>query len=151
MNAELKKQLYEMCQTYAKTKVNDLADAIKDVQDSANNETRNTSGDKHDTSRAMMQLEVEQLSKQLEEAEKLGPILKQFSSTTKSELIALGSLVKTNAANYYISIGAGKLLVKNEICFAVSALSPIALALIKKKKGDSFEFNGKKFKIEEVC
>ena len=40
------------------------------AQQSANSETKSTAGDKHETARAMAQLEVEMLSKQLEEVNK---------------------------------------------------------------------------------
>ncbi|UKN03023.1 3-oxoacyl-ACP synthase [Paracrocinitomix mangrovi] len=124
--------------------------AIDDAQASANNETKSTAGDKHDTSRAMMQLEVEQKSKQLSETLKLKETLGKFSDQNTSAIVGLGSVVETSAANYYISISAGKLNAGGSDYFAVSGASPIGQLLLGKKAGDIAQFNGKKIEISAV-
>jgi transcription elongation GreA/GreB family factor len=151
MSDSAKLKLYELCQLYVEQKITSIANSIDEAQNAANSETKSTAGDKHDTARAMMQLEVEQKSKQLAEAEKLKMTLALFSADSKHNTVKLGSFVRTSAATYYISISAGKLELGNETIFAISAASPIARAMMDKKTGESFSFNGKGFEIISVA
>lgn len=150
MSNDLKIKLYKACQSYAQSKIDEIKLAISSAQDAANSETKSTAGDKHDTARAMMQLDVEQKSKQQAEAEKLKMALAQFSPHSGKSEIGLGSLVQTNGANYYISVSAGKLEIEGVLYFAVSPISPIAQVMKGMRKGDGFKFNGKRFEILEV-
>ena len=145
-----KEKLYQLCKEIVEKRLNDINMDIADVQNSVNTETKNTSGDKHDTSRAMMQLEVEQKSKHLLETEKLKETLSKISPKSGSEIIALGSLVETSAAKYYLSVSIGKLEVDGELFFAISMLSPIGELLKGKKAGDSIQFNGNSIEIKKV-
>lgn len=150
MNKDLKTVLYKACQDYAQLKIDEIKLAISSAQNAANSETKSTAGDKHDTARAMMQLDVEQKSKQQAEAEKLKMAMAQFSPTSGGFEIGLGSLVQTKTVNYYISISAGKIELDGKTYFAISPISPIAQAMKGKKKGETFEFNGKGFDLLHV-
>ena len=145
-----KKALYDLCSNFVQSKIDMIQNAIQNAQEAANNETKSTAGDKHDTSRAMMQLEVEQKSKQLIEATKLKQALLQFTPESGSEMVSLGSLVKTDVGNYYVSVSIGKLDIEDEMYFAVSPVSPLASQMIGKKEGEKFEFNGRNITIFEL-
>jgi len=145
-----KAQLYDYCLEYANSRISNAKKAMNAAQNSANNETKSTAGDKHDTARAMMQLEVEQQAKQLSEANKFKQTLAQFTPDSGKETIALGSLVITDTAKYYISISVGKIELEDSQYFAISPISPIGKALLGLQKGDSFQFNGKNFNIEAI-
>lgn len=142
-----KDELYQYCLNWAQSKIESIQTAITSAQDSANSETKSTAGDKHDTARAMMQLDVEQKSKQLAEAKKNKIALAQFSPESGSKKIELGSLVETSAGFYYISISAGKIIMNGQLIFAVSPVSPIARAMQGLEIGDDYTFNGRKFSI----
>lgn len=150
MTNNVKDKLYTMCCETVQNRIDVIKDALSAAQESANNETKSTAGDKHDTSRAMMQLEVEQKSKQLAEAEKLKTALAQFNGGTNNTSAQLGSLVFTDAGNYYISVSVGKLDIKDDMFFAVSPVSPIASQMIGKKEGEKFNFNGRNITISEI-
>ena len=150
MSKETKLALYKACQDYAQSRIDEIKLAISSAQNAANSETKSTAGDKHDTARAMMQLDVEQKSKQQAEAEKLKMALAQFSPDSGNSAVGLGSLVQTNAATYYLSISAGKLEIDGKTYFAVSPVSPIAQAMKGKVAGDNFSFNGRSFEIQEL-
>ncbi|MEX1002776.1 MAG: 3-oxoacyl-ACP synthase [Crocinitomicaceae bacterium] len=148
MDQGIKIRLYKKCHEIVADKIRDIELAISEAQDAANQETKSTAGDKHDTARAMMQLEVEQKSRQLAEAKKLKQALASFDPTSGQHKIEQGSLIITETANYYISIGLGKLEVDRELYFAISPLSPIAQAVMHKKNSTYFEWNGKKIEIK---
>lgn len=150
MTDKLKTELYDQCSKTVQKRIDVIKDSINAAQESANSETKSTAGDKHDTSRAMMQLEVEQKSKQLAEAQKLKATLSQFSGETQNKSAQLGSLVYTDAGNYYISVSVGKLDVEEDMFFAVSPASPIASQMIGKKQGEKFKFNGRNITINDI-
>ncbi|MCB9223589.1 MAG: GreA/GreB family elongation factor [Crocinitomicaceae bacterium] len=145
-----KEKLYQLCKEIVDQRLDEISKDIEDVQHSVNTETKNTTGDKHDTSRAMMQLEVEQKSKHLVESMKLKETLGRFSPKTSSTTAGLGSIVETSTAKYFISVSVGKLVIDEGMYFAISTASPIGELLMGKKAGDEFEFNGQKMKIVSV-
>lgn len=148
--ADLKSALYNSCLQYAQKRIGTAQSALDNAQEASNEESKSTAGDKHDTSRSMMQIEVEQASKQLSEAEKLRDELSRINISKKSDSIIAGSLIETSAGNYFIAIAAGKIELENEIYFAVSISSPIAQAMKGLKKGDQFQLNGKSILIQEI-
>lgn len=89
-----------------------ISKAIEHAQLAANEETKSSAGDKYETGRAMMQLEIEKQSVQLAEAMKLKHVLSQINPEKTTETIQSGSLVFTDQGNFYISISAGKLIWK---------------------------------------
>lgn len=146
---DLKSVLYEACLRYAEKRIGTAREALNAAQEASNEESKSTAGDKHDTSRAMMQIEVEQASRQLTEAEKLKDELGRIDLSEKSEVM-LGSVVRTLAGNYFIAISAGKIETGNETYFAVSISSPIAQAMKGLKKNEAYVLNGKSVLITEI-
>ena len=67
----VKHKLYQACLEFTDTQISTLKSAIKATQQSANEETKSTAGDKYETGRAMAQLEVEKFQSQLAEALKM--------------------------------------------------------------------------------
>lgn len=150
MKQEDKNAIYQLCKEKSIANVNEIKQAISAAQNAANAETKSTAGDKHDTSRAMMQLEVEQLSKRLMTAEKMLQSFTKFSPDSGKNKISLGSMVSTDSATYYLSVGLGKIEFNNQPIFVISPASPVGNTLLGKKKGDTFIFNGKNFEIKSV-
>ena len=147
---DIKTELYNYCLTTIENKLNTINSVFDSAQSSANNETRSTAGDKHDTARAMAHLESEKNAKQLVEINKLKrvlPYLNEFIGTDKAEL---GSLVITNVGNYYLSISLGKIVMNSIDYFLISAVTPIGKLLVGKTIGDEVMFNGKTIKIIEL-
>ncbi|MGB0882243.1 MAG: 3-oxoacyl-ACP synthase [Vicingaceae bacterium] len=148
--AELKEILYNNFVLIAQQRIAELERIIKEAQTAANNETKSSAGDKHETGRAMAQLETEKLTNQLNEALKLTELLHKINPKEKHQLIGLGSLVLTNNGNFFISASLGKTELNNETYFAISSISPIGKLLISKKEKDSFSFNGKNYTIKKI-
>ncbi|MGB0887872.1 MAG: 3-oxoacyl-ACP synthase [Vicingaceae bacterium] len=146
----LKKEIYTKCVKIAQQRVADLSAIIKEAQNAANNETKSSAGDKHETGRAMAQLETEKLTKQLAEALKLEQVLSQINPDTKHQQVGLGSLVTTNNGQFFIAASLGKVTLNDATIFAISNVSPIGKLLIGLKKEDSFSFNGKSYTILSI-
>ncbi len=146
----IKKELHEACLEFVKKRIKNAEDAIVSAQESANEETKSSSGDKFETGRAMMQREVENLSVQLNEARKLEEILINTNPTINHSEVSRGAIVKTTLGNYYISVSAGKISAGGDDYFAITPASPIGSAMAGLKEGDSFEWNNKKVSIKEI-
>lgn len=148
--ASIKQQLYALCLGYIEERIKNSEQAIQFAQDSANEETKSSSGDKYETGRAMAQLEIEKINTQLNEAKKLKLNLLQLENTVATERVQPGNLVTTNQGKFYISIPAGQFTIDNETYFAISPSSPIAQQLLFSNAGDRFTFNKKEFVIQRI-
>ena len=68
---ELKKELYNQCSDFIEHRLLAIKSTINDIQESLDSETKSSAGDKHETGRAMLQLDREKLGQQLAEIQKL--------------------------------------------------------------------------------
>jgi hypothetical protein len=146
----LKKKLFAFCEEYVNQKIEFAQEAIDNAQSSANEETKSSSGDKYETGRSMMQLEIEKYSSQLEEGFKLKKTLNQISIEKPSKSVIPGSLVITNNGNYFISISAGKLIIKSIDYISISISSPLGQSLYNRSVNDEFIFRDKVYKLEAI-
>lgn len=145
-----KKILHDFCQSFIEARLIRIQNNIREVQESLSSETKSSAGDKHETGRAMLQLEREKLGQQLAEAEKIVQVLAKVPVSRSSETIRLGSLVKTTTANYYLAISAGACKVKSDTIYCISQETPIGRLLFAKSIGDTFIFNGTEIAILDV-
>ena len=138
---EIKKQLYQECINYINERNKTIKQIISSNKNDLLSETKSSAGDKHETGRAMIQLEMEKAGQQLTIVHQMKEILNKISLENTSEVICLGSLIITNKANYYLAISAGKITVEGMDYFAVSTNSPIGKQLLGKKPGDTIPYN----------
>lgn len=151
MNSQrLKETLLEHCTSYVQKRLERIKNTMSDIAQSLTSETKSTAGDKHETGRAMLQLEREKAGQQLAEIQKLQGILSKININANSDLVHLGSVVITSKANYFISISVGELQVEEISYYAIAANSPIGRLLLGKRKGEKFSFNQTEIKIDEV-
>lgn len=148
---EIKKQLFTLCEKYVDDKITAAQEAIDNAQRSANKETKSSSGDKYETGRSMMQLEIEKYSAQLNDGLNLKKALSSIDVDKKYDTVQTGSLVETNNGNFFLSISAGKLKIDEVEYMAISFSSPIGQVLFGKKGKDKFDFRGKKILIKKVA
>lgn len=146
----LKKELFQFCKSFVEQRLSRIQNQIHDIKVSLNSETKSSAGDKHETGRAMLQLEREKLGVQLSEAEKMNQVLAKVSLNTNTTHIALGSLVKTSKSNYFIAISSGEFISKNVSVFCISSQTPIGKLLLGKQRNDVITFNGQDIVITEI-
>ena len=123
-------------------KLNGIQKEFDALREALLSETKSTAGDKHETGRAMAQLEQEKLSAQLAETRKSLDRLKQINAESKMDQIGFGSLVKTSRGYFLVSVGIGAIPVGDNSVFCITAGSPIGQKLLGKSSGDSIELNG---------
>lgn len=146
----MKTQLLALCQSIVSEKVIALKSELKTLQESADQDTKSSVGDKYETGRAMVHLEQENVMRQYEEYQKLQRILSNLKGNIISETIEAGSLIRTNLGTFYMSVGLGKISLDQQDYFAIAPNSPIGTALLGKKKGDNIDLNGRHYEILEV-
>lgn len=150
MISNAKEAAYDFCGAYITNRIASLQTEIRKLEDALGSETKSSAGDKHETGRAMIQLEREKLGRQLQEAEKTKTVFKRISKTKNTAKVGLGSLVQTNRATYFISISAGRLVREGTEIFCISAATPIGRMLLGKSPGDLIHFNGAQQKVLKI-
>lgn len=146
----LKQKLFEACHAYAEDRIGYLIESIRQIQLSANEETKSSAGDKYETGRAMAQLEMDKHQLQLTEAKRLKQELSRILPDEHSLSIKSGSLIFTSRGNFYIAINAGQLTVDSQNFFVISSAAPIAQKLIGLRAGDAFTLNNQEFTILDI-
>ena len=146
----VKEQLYQLCESYIKQRHKTVENTINDIQNALLSETKSSAGDKHETGRAMLQLEREKAGNQLAEIQKLRETLSKIDVEKSQNTIGLGSVVYTSNLNYFIAISAGELTVDTDKFYAISANTPIGQLLLGKTVKDVVEFRNNRFSILTV-
>lgn len=77
-------------------------------------------------------------------------ILEQIDLSKESTRVEFGSVVLTNDQNMIICVGLGKIEYKGIAYYAISPSVPVFAAIRNLKKGETYEFRGKKNKILDV-
>ncbi len=146
----IKSELFNLCKQHTQKRIEALELTKNSIEEARNKETKSTAGDKHETGRAMMQIEEEKINRQLFQAIQSNKELLKIDFQKRTEIVTTGSLVKTNKGAYFIAIGLGKVQLNDQIYYCVSVNSPIGKNLIGKEKGHKIEFNGSKIVVEEI-
>jgi transcription elongation GreA/GreB family factor len=114
------------------------------------NETKSNVGDKYETTREMMQLEIEKNLVQLHKFEILKNELSKIDVYKTHNKVEYGSMVITSENKYFISIGLGKIEIENDAVYCISLNSPIGKILNNKKAGEKVNFQGKAITITNI-
>ena len=148
---QIKARLFALCQQYVQQRVNNARQAMESAQEAANSESKSSAGDKYETGRAMAQLERDRNAQLLAEAQKIAGDLNRLTIDKTYETVQPGSVVTTNRGVFFISIGAGKLALNGVDYFAVSAASPIGMALAGRRVGEGVVFNRMDYTVLDVA
>ena len=146
----IKEALLNQCKEFVNKRLQTVEEIISSNQKALQSETKSSAGDKHETGRAMLQLEMEKASQQLKVINEMQLVLTKIDTIKTSELACLGSVIYTSKGNYFLSISAGKITIENKVFFAISVSSPIGKLLLGKKENEVFYFNGNSIKIEKI-
>jgi len=131
-------------------KIDVYQDMISGLSDDALNDAKGSAGDKHETALSMMHLEQEKLTNKLKETIALKDILEKIDVSNTTATIFLGSYVKVNAMQLFISAALPKILIEDVTVLSVSPQSPLGSQLMGKKLHDMVVVNGITFTIHEV-
>ena len=131
-------------------KIDVYQDMISGLSNDAQNDAKGSAGDKHETALSMMHLEQEKLTNKLKEIIVLKEILEKIDDSKNLATITLGSYVKVNSMQLFISAALPKILINEITILSVSPQSPLGSQLMGKKQHDIVVVNGTTFTILEV-
>ncbi len=135
-----KPEILKIIQTKFSEKIENIERLITETR-ASNNETKSSMGDKYETSREMVQQEINNLQIQLNENLKAKNSLK-FINTNSHQIIGLGSLVETDKGIFYIAVSLGEIKIESQKVFVISTESPLAKSIIGLKQNENFNLNG---------
>lgn len=147
---EIKTALLQQCLEYVNTRLQTVEETIQSHRKALSSETKSSAGDKHETGRAMLQLEMEKAGQQLTSILQMKETLSRINIAKKSSAVSLGTLVETNSGTYFISVSAGEITLDSKNYFAISIASPIGKLMLGKKTGEVLTWNGKEINIHKI-
>ncbi|MFB9862655.1 hypothetical protein [Rufibacter immobilis] len=150
LDLDIKQRLLEECLRQQTDFVDNARRAMEEAQTSAN-ESQSAIEDKFESFREACQIQRDMFAKQLDEAQAKLSILKRIVRNKVNEDVALGSIVRTDAQNYFISVSLGEIVIDGEKFYAISAASPVFQVMAGKTKGETFLFRDKKINILDIC
>ena len=143
LDLETKEVLFKQCEAFLKKRLQTVEAVISSNQKALQSETKSSAGDKHETGRAMLQLEMEKAGQQLAGIMQMKDTLAKLTVLKTSKNACLGSIIVTDKVCYFLSISAGQLVVADKIYFAISISSPMGALLLGKQENEEVVFNGK--------
>ena len=146
----MKHQVLDLLKSQLDTRVQAAQEAMQNAQDSANEETKSSAGDKYETGRAMAQIERDRHAQLYDQLRQERAVLDRIDPDFVFQRVGLGALVKTSVGVFFVSISAGMVEVERQKIIAMSPQSPLGASLMGKQVGDSFLFQQKKGVIEEL-
>lgn len=147
-----KVKIHAHCLQLLQEKINSIAGLIEDARAASNNDTKSSMGDKYETTREMMQIEINKLLLQLSEAQQMILSLKVIDPAKSCTKAEPGALIETQQMTFYLCTGLGKITIDNKVVMAISPASPIGKALHGKQKDDQFSVNSQNvYRILDVC
>ena len=147
---EIKQSAYNQLQNLLDEKINNLLYEIGSIRDSRNSDTKSSAGDKFETGREMMNIELGKNESLLSKTRILKNNIFRIKMTKLYNKVEFGSFVKTDSEMFFISIGIGKMEVNNNTYYAISITSPMGKALQDKQIGDRIQFLGRDITIESI-
>ena len=145
-----KKLICNVLISQIKEKIKNLELLIRSTTDSRDTANKSSAGDKHETSRAKIQTEIDNYSRQLELAINNLKIIEQIDSSKKYNIVAQGSLITTDKGVFLIAIGIGKLEIQSNTYFIISLLSPIGSLMKGMYKNETFSFREINYYIKNI-
>ena len=146
----IKKILFSHCKAHLEKKIEILELQKKSLQKDLTSEIKSSVGDKHETGRAMIQLELEKLGNQIHKIELNYQRLNTIKDFKTSSIVSLGSIIFTNKANYFLAVAADSCKINSKVFYCISSQSPIGKLLIGKKINECIVFNDVQSTILEI-
>jgi hypothetical protein len=143
-----KSKILDVLKTKLAEKIQKFENLIESTR-ASNNDTKSSMGDKYETGREMLQQEINNLQRQLNEAMNQQAVLQKINTDACTK-VQNGALVKTDRGLFYISASVGEIICDNQKIMTVSAESPLSKAMLGLSKGQSFSLNNSSQIIKDL-
>lgn len=143
-----KQTLLEQVKEILSQKISYIEKLIEDTR-ASNTETKSSMGDKYETSREMIQQEVNHLLAQLSLLQNQQNSIQKVTASPLLE-VKLGALIETNLGFFYLITSLGEIQYHHQKIILISTESPLAKVLLGKRKGEIITFNQKEINIINI-
>lgn len=147
MNKEI--AVHTLRKQLEKNKAN-LVQQIQSLQDDLGNETKSSMGDKYETSRAQLHLEIDQLRQRLYSVQNQLDIFNGIDFNKIYTQVEDGAWVETTNGYFLLGIGLGEIKTEEFVFFSISLQSPIGKEMKGKGENEIFSFREKNIQIEKI-
>jgi len=143
-----KEEILHIIKNKISAKIQTFENLIAETRASSN-DTKSSMGDKYETGREMLQQEINNIQRQLNEVLNQQGFLQKLSTETCSK-VQNGALVKTDKGLFYISASVGEIIIENKKIMTISSESPLAKEMFGKKESETFIINKVSQTIEKI-
>lgn len=143
-----KSKLLDIIKNKLIDKIQKFEQLIEDTR-ASNNDTKSSMGDKYETGREMLQQEINNLQRQLNETLNQQALLQKISPESCSK-VQSGALVETEKGLFYIVASVGEVICDNRKVMTVSGESPLAKAMTGLSNGQNFSLNSITQTIKQI-
>ena len=140
---EFKGLIVKFCENFIEEKLKIQQDQIARAKQSLEGSSKSSAGDKHETSRAMAQLEMEKAGAQYQRLLQEKELQERVNALalTRSTQVSLGSLIQSAKGWFFIGISIGPVQISDENVIIISGKSPLGAGFIGKTVGEFNSFN----------
>ena len=146
----MKKKILNFINRFLEDKIDVVKQELNSLHIDKNGITKSSAGDKFETGRSLIQIEIDKLDNQYSIIKNQINAVNQIIVEKKEKVCSFGSMVETKKALYYLSIGLGRHVIDKKEVLLISLSSPIGKLLDGKRVGDRFVFNGSEDKIKKI-
>ncbi len=150
MNLDWKNKFISFLKENLKNDLGEIENNLTALKESRNKETKSVVGDKYETSRQMLQQEIDKKEKVLSNKYKMYNSLLQIKEDTVLDVVQFGALIQSNGLLYFLGIPLGQIEFNEQKIWCISSVSPLGKVLSGLQKGESAEFRNQTFTIESV-
>lgn len=145
---DIRRKLVGLCRIVQTRSVDSSKAAMNEAQLALNDYGANK--DRYDSFRDQLIGRRDMFKGQYQKALSELNVLDMIDLKEPRRTVEFGAIVISDVCWLFVSISAGKIELDGQLYYAISPAVPLYKAMEGFKKGDSFEFNGKKQHIEEV-
>ena len=143
-----KRKLVEKCLEQQDENILNAKGAMDDIQESAVDYGQPQ--EHYDSYKSQLLRKRDVFAKQYEQAKVERKILEKIDIKKVCKSVGFGAVVETDDQKFIICISLGKITFNNETIFGISSKVPLYKVMEGLEKANSFEFNGKKYKIKDI-
>ena len=147
---KFKLEVIQACLSIIHPRLLEFEDTERSAQESAASDTKSSMGDKHETSRELLQQEREMNGRRMAETLRQKEEIERILPHTRFNQIQTGALAETSLGWFFFSTALGFVTLENTKVAVVSMASPIGQALKGKQVGESISFQGKPILIKQL-
>jgi len=146
-----KTRVIELCKMRLNERIDELLETEKSAQESAAGDTKSSMGDKHETSRELLQQEREMAGRRMAEAIRQKEELERILPEHVLNQVQTGALVETSIGIFFFATALGFITLHEKKIAVLSIASPIGQALKEKQLGDIVSFQNKEIRIISIA